>query len=55
MQPREISGIWISETMSGKDLVVLQRDMEEDYGSEEDRVYCVRRQVLILSEVGLTS
>lgn len=40
--------------MNEKDLVLLEKDMEENYGSEEDRADCVGRQVLILREVGLT-
>jgi len=41
--------------MNGKDLVLLQKDMEEDYDSEEDRAYCVGRRVLVLRKVGLTA
>lgn len=36
MQPIEISDIWMSETMNEKDLVLLEKDIEENYGSEED-------------------
>lgn len=53
MHPREISDIWMSETMNGKDFVLLQKDMEKDCDSREDRAYCVGRQVLISKEVGL--
>lgn len=55
MQPRAISDIWMSESRNGNELVLLQKSMEGDYGSEKDRAYFECAQLLTLRAVEFTS